>query len=223
MKQIPLPIGVEPARTFDNFLPGANGQAIEHLRSLGAQSAPLYLWGASGSGKTHLLRATAQHFDDRGLRTGWFTPADAPPWRHDDAWSLIVFDDCDRFDPDQQHAAFALFVEAVGAGVPIVSAGRLPPVDLPLREDLRTRIGWGHVFALEPLREPEVRSALRREADRRGVFLSDDVMDYLLTRFARDLKHLMAHLDRLDEFSLANKRAITVPLLKQMLSEEGVR
>ena len=46
-------------------------------------------------------------------------------------------------------------------------------------------------------------------------------MDYLLTRFARDLKHLMSQLDRLDEFSLANKRAITVPLLKQMLAEEG--
>ena len=46
-------------------------------------------------------------------------------------------------------------------------------------------------------------------------------MDYLLTRFARDLKHLMALLDRLDEFALVNKRAVTVPLLKQMLAEEG--
>ena len=90
-----------------------------------------------------------------------------------------------------------------------------------MREDLRTRLGWGHVFALAPLGEPEVRAALRREADRRGTFLSDEVMDYLLTRFARDLKHLMAQLDRLDEFSLSTKRAITVPLLKQMLAEEG--
>ena len=97
----------------------------------------------------------------------------------------------------------------------------MPPVDLDVREDLRTRLGWGHVFALAPLGEAEVRAALRREADRRGTFLSDDVMDYLLTRFARDLKHLMAQLDRLDEFSLATKRAITVPLLKQMLAEEG--
>ena len=88
-----------------------------------------------------------------------------------------------------------------------------------MREDLRTRLGWGHVYALQPLAEPEVRAALRREADRRGVFLSDDVMDYLLTRFERDLKHLMAQLDRLDEFALANKRAITVPLLKQMLAD----
>jgi DnaA family protein len=77
------------------------------------------------------------------------------------------------------------------------------------------------VFALQPLGEPEVRAVLRREADRRGVFLSDDVMGYLLTRFARDLKHLMAQLDRLDAFALASKRAITVPLLRQMLDEEG--
>ena len=99
----------------------------------------------------------------------------------------------------------------------------MPPVDLPVREDLRTRLGWGHVFALAPLGESEVRAALRREADRRGTFLSDDVMDYVMTRFARDLKHLMAQLDRLDEFSLVHKRAITVPLLKQMLAEEDVR
>jgi DnaA family protein len=92
---------------------------------------------------------------------------------------------------------------------------------MPLREDLRTRLAWGHVFGLVPLSEGETRSALRREADRRGVFLSDEVMDYLLTRFERDLKHLMGLLDRLDEFSLANKRAITVPLLRQMLAEEG--
>ena len=50
-----------------------------------------------------------------------------------------------------------------------------------------------------------MRAALRREADRRGIFLSDEVMDYLLTRFARDLKHLMAQLDRLDEFSLVEQ------------------
>ena len=92
---------------------------------------------------------------------------------------------------------------------------------MPLREDLRTRLGWGHVFAIQPLAEEQTRAALRREADRRGLFFSDDVMDYLLTRFARDLKHLMALLDRLDEFSLSTKRAITVPLLKRMLAEEG--
>ena len=91
-------------------------------------------------------------------------------------------------------------------------------MDLPLREDLRTRLGWGHVFALQPLAEAEMRAALRREADRRGVFLSDEVMDYLLTRFERNLKPLMAQLDRLDRFSLANQRAITVLGLEPTLA-----
>ena len=217
MRQIPLAIGVEAAQTFDDFRVGPNALAVEHLSHLTPKSAPVYLWGVSGSGKSHLLRALAQRFDAQGWRTGGFGADDPAPWPHDPAWNLIVIDGCDALDPDQQHAAFALFVEASTHGVPVVAAGRLPPVDLALREDLRTRLGWGHVFAIQPLAEPEVRAALRREADRRGIFLSDDVMDYLLTRFARDLKHLMAQLDRLDEFSLSTQRVVTVPLLKQML------
>ena len=62
---------------------------------------------------------------------------------------------------------------------------------------------------------------MRREADRRGIFLSDDVMDFLLTRFSRDLQHLMALLDRLDEFALSQHRAVTVPLLRRMFEQEG--
>ena len=126
----------------------------------------------------------------------------------------------DALDADHQQAAFALFVEADAAGVQWAAAGRLPPVDLPLRDDLRSRLGWGHVFALQPLAEAETRAALRREADRRGIFLPDEVMDYLLTRFQRDMTHLMGLLDRLDGFALAEHRHVTVPLLKKMLAEE---
>ena len=221
MRQIPLALAPETARTFDSFVPGANAMAVEQLRRLHAASAPVYLWGPSGSGKTHLLQAIARRFQQQGGRVGWFGAPDAAPWPLDEALSLIILDGCDAFDADQQQSAFALFVDATTRGIPVASAGRLPPVDLPLRDDLRTRLGWGHVLVIRPLSEAESRAALRREADRRGLFLSDDVMDYLLTRFARDLKHLMTMLDRLDEFALANKRAITVPLLRQMLAEEG--
>jgi DnaA-homolog protein len=224
MKQIPLPIGAHggaPEQSFGNFLPGTNGPAIAHLASLPLAAAPVYLWGAAGTGKTHLLNAFVASLSSHGARAGSFGAAHPLPWTHDADWAAVVIDDCDALDADQQQAAFALFVEASTHGTAIVAAGRLPPVDLPLREDLRSRFGWGHVFALQPLSEAETRSALRREADRRGVFLSDEVMGYLLTRFARDLKHLMRLLDRLDEFSLANKRAVTVPLLKQMLAEEA--
>ena len=224
MKQLPLAIGsigAEPEQSFENFLPGTNGLAVAHLLSLAPHSAPVYLWGPPGSGKTHLLRALVKRLEQNGARAGWFSATDTPPWTHAEHWAAIVIDTCDRLDADQQQAAFALFVESTTDGTPVIAAGRVPPVDLAVREDLRTRLGWGHVFGVQPLPEPETRAALRREADRRGVFLSDEVMDFLLTRFKRDLKHLMGLLDRLDSFSLANKRAITVPMLKQMLTEEG--
>ena len=221
MKQIPLAIGPEPAQSFENFLPGDNAGAIAHLQALAPGAPPVYLWGPQGSGKTHLLHAVVQRLRDGGAPVMWCSAAEPAPWSAADERDWLVIDDCHGLDAAQQQAAFALFVDASSRGAAVLAAGRVPPVDLDVREDLRTRLGWGHVFALAPLGEAEVRAALRREADHRGTFLSDEVMGYLLTRFARDLKHLMAQLDRLDEFSLSTQRPITVPLLKQMLAEEA--
>ncbi|MDP1899375.1 MAG: DnaA regulatory inactivator Hda [Rubrivivax sp.] len=221
MKQIPLAIGPEPLPTFENFLTGANAAALSHLAALVSPAAPVYLWGPAGCGKTHLLRALVARSQAAGQTVGWFDATDAQPWVLAPEWALVVIDRCERLDAQAQHAAFALFIEAATHGVQVAAAGRVPPVDLPLRDDLRTRLAWGHVFALEPLSEAETRAALRREGDHRGIFLSDEVMDHLLTRFPRDLAHLMGLLDRLDEFALAKARRITVPLLRQMLAEEG--
>lgn len=220
MKQLPLLMSSGPAPSFDNFVIGRNAQAVDHLRRRPLPATPVYLWGPAGSGKSHLLQAVARSAELNGERVGGFSPRDSLPWTFDESWRAIVLDDCDGFSEAQQHAAFALFVEASTHGLPVVAAGSVPPVDLPVRDDLRTRLGWGLVFQLESLSEAEVRAVLRREADRRGVFLSDEVMGYLLTRFARDLGFLMKLLGRLDTFALANQRAITVPLLKQMLAED---
>jgi DnaA-homolog protein len=221
MKQLPLPIVAPATPRFETFVPGANAAALQHLQQMGAAAAPVYLWGPSGSGKTHLLRALARLRQERGERVGWFDAASRPPWRLDPACTLLLLDACDRYDEAQQHSAFALLVDAQSHGVAWVAGARVPPVDLPLREDLRTRLGWGPVFALHNLPEEQARAVLRRESDRRGIFLSDDVMDYLLTRFARDLSHLMALLDRLDGFALSQHRSVTVPLLKKMLADEA--
>ncbi|UUX97657.1 DnaA regulatory inactivator Hda [Aquabacterium sp. J223] len=222
MKQIPLAI-VEPAQPdFDHFLVGANAAALQHLLALQPGAAPVYLWGPEGSGKTHLLHALAAEQRRRGAQVGSFDARTPLPWTLDEGWAALLLDDCDAFDADRQQAAFSLFVQAHPAGVLIAAAGRLPPVDLPVRDDLRTRLGWGHVFALAPLAEDEARAALRREADRRGVLLADEVIDYLLTRFSRDLKHLMLLLDRMDRFALSQQRPLTVPLLRRMLAEEGL-
>jgi DnaA family protein len=220
MRQIPLAIGPEPLMTFDSFVAGTNAAALAHLRELAVQGgAPVYLWGGSGSGKTHLLRALVHALGARGGRAGWFDQHTPLPWSFDPGWSLVVLDDCDGFDNAHQHAAFTLFIDANAHGAQIAMAGAMPPTDLPLRDDLRSRLGWGDVFALEALAEADARSVLRREADRRGIALSDEVLGYLMTRFSRDLKHLMQLLDRLDEFALAESRPVTVPLLRRMFEE----
>jgi DnaA family protein len=229
MRQIPLSIGLASEPDFEAFMPGANAVAVESLRALQippafgqAVAPPVYLYGPAGSGKTHLLSALAHRLHRQGGRSGWFDAGHALPWSFDEGWSLIVIDGAERLDAARQHAAFTLFVEAATHGVQMASAGRLPPVDLPVREDLRTRFGWGPVFALQPLSEAETRTALADEARRRGLLLSTEVLDYLMTRFSRDLGSLMSLLAQLDSFSLAEGRAVTVPLLKKMVAEEGL-
>jgi DnaA-homolog protein len=221
MRQIPLAITEPAAPGFDNFLVGANAAAVAALRELRAPAAPLYLHGPAGSGKSHLLAALAARVRVEGGAVGHFDAATALPWTFDERWSLILIDQAELLDEARQHAAFLLFVEAAAQQIPIVAAARLPVVDRPLREDLRTRFGWGPAYALQPLDEAGTRAALRRAAEARGIFLADEVMAYLLTRFARDLGSLTALLHRLDRFSLAEKRAITIPLLKTMIAEEG--
>ena len=220
MKQLPLPIVAPATARFDTFVAGANAAVLQHLEQMDGPT-PVYLWGPSGSGKTHLLRAIAHQRQQRGERIGWFDAGSRPPWWMEPGCTLLLLDGCDDYDDAQQRSAFALLVEAQSHGVAWVAAARVPPVDLGVREDLRTRLGWGPVFALHSLPEEQARAVLRRESDRRGIFLSDEVMDYLLTRFARDLSHLMALLDRLDGFALAEHRSVTVPLLKKMLVEQA--
>ncbi len=228
MKQMALDIGLAPAPTLAAFVPGRNLDALQHVR-LWAEArtrspVPVYLWGDAGAGKTHLLRAARQAVEDAGGAVGWLDPGvpARTPFRED--WEAVLMDDVQDFGVELQHTAFAWFVQAVaptdGRARAVLAAGRLPPADLALREDLRTRLGWGHVFQLHPLSEDEVRAALRQAAQARGLALPDDVLDYVLVRRARDLSSLMGLLERLDRYALQRQRAITIPLLRTMLEDE---
>ena len=221
MKQIALDIGLARGATLANFCAGPNEAALAHLRlwagSPTRSPVPTYLWGASGSGKTHLLEAVAQALRGQGAAAGWLDPSLHEPPEFDESWAVVLMDDVDRYSAVQQHAAFNWFVNAQTLQRGVLAAGAVPPADLRLREDLRTRLGWGHVFHLQVLSEPERRAVLRQAADDRGIFLGDEVMDFMLTRFSRDLGSLMQLLDQLDGYALQTKRAITIPLIRSML------
>jgi DnaA family protein len=224
MKQLALDIGLARAPSLAGFLAGPNEAAVKHLQlwagSPTRSPVPTYLWGAAGSGKTHLLRAVAESLREQGATAGWLDPGIAEPPEFDERWAVLLLDDVHLYSAVQQHAAFAWFVQAQPLQRGVLAAGALPPADLKLREDLRTRLGWGHVFQLHVLSEPERRAVLRQAADARGVFLSDEVMDFILTRFSRDLDSLLQLLDHLDAYALQAQRAITIPLIRSMLESE---
>ena len=225
MKQIALDIGLATAPAFSNFFAGPNSAALSHLQLWAGSPlrspVPTYLWGEPGSGKTHLLKAAVGALQQQGARIGWLDASVTEPPEFNDAWVAVILDDCHLYTAVQQQAAFNWFVNAVSSadGQPrgVLAAGSLPPADLQLRDDLRSRLGWGHVYELQLLTEPERRGVLRAQADARGIFLSDEVISFVLTRFSRDLSSLMQLLDQLDGYALQTQRAITVPLVKSML------
>jgi DnaA-homolog protein len=225
MKQIALDIGLAPGPTLKNFFAGPNQAALQHLQLWVGNDkrspVPSYVWGEGGSGKTHLLRAAQAALRDQGCPVGWMDATVAEPSAFNDAWRVVILDDVHIYTAVQQHAAFNWFVNATtpsdGQQRWVLAAGNVPPSDLALREDLRTRLGWGHIFQLQVLSEPERRAVLRQQADDRGVFLSDEVMDFMLNRFSRDLSSLIQLLDQLDGYALQTQRAITIPLIKAML------
>jgi DnaA-homolog protein len=224
MKQIALDIGLSRGPTLANFLAGPNEAALKHLQlwagSPTRSPVPTYLWGPSASGKTHLLKAVAESLREQGASAGWLDASVHEPPEFNERWAVVLLDDVHLYTAVQQHAAFNWFVNAQSLQRGVLAAGALPPADLKVREDLRTRLAWGHVFQLSVLSEPERRAVLRQAADARGVFLGDEVMDFMLTRFSRDLGSLMQLLEHLDGYALQTKRAITIPLIKAMLESE---
>ncbi|MGD9951177.1 MAG: DnaA/Hda family protein [Burkholderiales bacterium] len=194
-RQLTLPLLRPADPTLDNFVPGPNGELHQRLRELAAgrgTEAVIYLWGAPGSGRSHLLAACK--------RPG-----------------VAVADDVHRLDEHGQAALFSAINQARDSGGTVLAAGDAPPARLALREDVRTRLAWGLVYEVKPLSDEERAVYLRGEATRRGLRLSDDVVGYLLSHVRRDLRSLGVILEQLDRASLAQHRPLTLPLVRETL------
>ena len=221
MQQFTLDVAVDISPSLDNFLQTGNEAAHQHLRLwLDAKQrspVPIYLWGESGTGKTHLLQAIERGLQERGELFGRMTAQMQEPPSFNPAWRVVLMDDVHRYNSVQQHAAFNWFVNSATVGCSVVATGDSAPAALMLRDDLRSRLGWGDIFALQALSDMAQREVLKQSAHARGLHLGDEVLDYMSTRFSRDLGNLMQWLNKLDQYALQTKRAITVPLLKDML------
>ena len=218
MEQLIFELATPEPPTFANFLTGPNLEAVTALRGFAAGDATetgLVLWGPPGVGKSHLLKAAAMQAS--GLRPCQLfsgpevLPVDVAPA------ALVLVDDVDRADAAAQGRLFTLYNTLKATGGALVATASVPPARMPLRDDIRTRLGWGLVHEVQPLTDEDKPVALATYARSRGFELSDDVIAYLLAHGRRDMTSLLATLAALDRHSLASKRPVTTALLREWL------
>ena len=219
--QYPLAFAAGEPPSFDNFVPGPNREAVAMVQRLAAGRGEryLYLGGAAGTGKTHLLAAAV-----RAAGGFYLSPAE-PGLRPDmmeglESAPLVGLDEAGAAAgrPQWERALFRLFNDLEDAGARLVAAGRAPPARLGLvLPDLASRLASGPVLRLAALPDAELERVLLARARGRGFELSPRVAAYLVTRERRDARHLLSLLDRLDRHSLAAHRRITIPFARSLL------
>jgi DnaA family protein len=211
--------------TLDNFVLGRNAAAVDAVKHCCVGRA-VYLWGPSGAGRSHLLQAQC------GAISGalYVHPSNAPLileriLSNDIALpKLVAVDDINHLADDTQAQLFALYnLWRESAASPnafaLIVSGSFSPQAMPVREDLRTRLGWDLVFRLEHLSDEDRMQALHTQARERGLELAPEVVNWLLTHYTRDMSRLTSLINNLDHYSLEKQRGITLPLLREFLAQ----
>ncbi len=215
MTQLLLNIAPDWIPTLDNFVTGRNVELVSALRHALAGTGTercIYLWGAAGSGKSHLLQATVGQARKAGQTA--ICLCGAVP----DALQVAAVDDVDSLDDTAQIALFERFNQMRESGGLLLVSGAMAPARLNLRDDLRTRLGWGLIYQVHALDDAEKARALEGHAQARGLDLPQEVIQYLLRHGRRDLPSLLATLESLDKLCLRLQRPASVPLLKELLN-----
>lgn len=212
MRQLTLDLLPEAPPCLDNFVAGGNGEALTGLATWLApdcREPSLLLWGEAGAGKTHLLRASDARYSDAAT--------DPDLAQLDESASFHAVDGVEALSERGQIALFNLFNRLRASGGRLLTSASQPPRQLLLREDLRTRLGSGLIYRLHALTDSEKIEALTTQAAARALRLPPDALNYLLAHAPRDMRSLAALLSALDRYSLEHKRAITMPLLREVL------
>ncbi len=218
-QQLLLDIRPEDAPSLDNFVVGDNAELMARLTGLADPRVfdQIFLWGPPGSGRSHLLRGAQAKAKARARPVMRIDGAALGDELAPAPGSLLIVDDVEALSEIAQITLFRTFNAARLVGLALLLAGETPPLRLALREDLRTRIGATLVYEVKPLSEADKADALRRHAHARGMRVDKSLIAYLLRHGRRDLPSLLGVLDALDRASLEQQRALTLPLLRDVL------
>ena len=225
-QQLPLDLHLRDSASFENFVTGDNQQALEKLSSLNTDSATagmFWLWG-SAYGKTHLLEAVCHQAlaNDFAVIYLSLTDPDLVPEMLEglEQLDIVCIDNIDAVAGNMawEQALFVLCERMHDQNGSLVLASRAAPQALAIAlPDLRSRLlGWFMVFALKPLDDTGKVEALHRRAHNRGLEMSDEVVQYVLKRYPRDMHALFDLIEKIDSASLAQQRRITIPFLRSL-------
>jgi len=215
MRQLILDLLPESPPTLDNFVAGGNVQTLTLLTEWLAGTrldTSFCLWGEAGSGRSHLLQASGFAYVDAALD---------PALKNAAAAQQLAVDHVEKLDEQGQIALFNHFNRLKMAAGMLLTAASQPPAHLALREDLRTRLGSGLICRLQPLSDAEKAEALAAQAKERALKLTPELIDYLMRHAPRDMRTLSAIIVTLDQYTLEQKRAVTLPLLRELLNQEA--
>lgn len=230
-RQLPLlSIALREGLRFESFYAGNQHQAlVTHLKSAisNDEHAQLFLWGASESGKSHLLEASCLQAYEEGLRAGYYPlrkilehgPA---IFSGSEDYDLICLDDLDAVlqNTHWERAIFNMINLAREQGQRLIVSATMNPRDIVCElPDLKSRLPWGTNYQLIELSDNEKAKAIKCRAKQRGIVFPDGVIDYIYSRYPRNFNTLIGILDRLDEASLSDQRKVTIPYVKQVLED----
>ena len=230
-RQLPLHFEFRANQTFDDFFPGSNLEVINHLKKSieGNGERLIFLWGQSGQGKSHLLQACCHQAQSQQLSSFYFAFSafelpDSAMLSGLDKLDIICFDNIQHIagNPTWEHAFFNFFNLHRDQDHTLILSASCPPNEIAFQlPDLKTRLNWGLTLKIQPLSDEERITALIFKAGQMGFEISPQVGRFLLTHYVRDLSSLWVLLTKLDRASLAAKRKLTLPFLKQILNEEN--
>ncbi|MCL2523362.1 MAG: DnaA regulatory inactivator Hda [Betaproteobacteria bacterium] len=215
MRQLILDLLPDSPPSLDNFVAGGNGETLAALTGWLAGVWPdtsFCLVGEPSSGRSHLLLASDFCYADAAAN---------PSLDGVSGEAALAVDNVDRLDAAGQVALFALFNQIKAGGGRLLTAAPQPPAHLALREDLRTRLGSGLIYRLRPLTDAEKAAAIAAQASERALRLPPEIIAYLLRHAARDMRALSALVVALDRYTLEQKRPVTLPLLRELLTMEN--
>jgi DnaA family protein len=227
--QLALPLQLADHAVFASYLGSGNEALVATLSRIAADDDGhgCWLWGASATGKTHLLQAVCEAAGDRAAYMPLSMVAEAGPGILDGLSSreLVCIDDIDRVagQAEWEVALFDLCNQVFDAGSQLLVSAASTPRECPIEmADLRSRLARLPVFQIHALDEDERVSALQLRSRHRGLDLPDDTARYLLKRSRRDMASLYDLLDTLDREALRAKRRLTIPFVREVLSAAAV-